>query len=80
VLSVPYGQDKLEMNLIKLILTVCLVADPASCRTEQLLYESDGNLMRCMFLAPPEIAKWTVQHPLLSVVSWKCAPAGELKL
>lgn len=66
--------------MINLILTVCLAANPSSCRIEQLTFESDGDLRRCMFLAPPEIAKWTEQHPLLNVVKWKCAAPGEKDL
>ncbi len=64
------------MDVVNLIFTVCLAADPSSCRTEQLTFESRGNLMHCMFLAPAEIAKWTEQHPALNVVRWKCAVPG----
>jgi hypothetical protein len=64
------------MNLVNLILTVCLVADPSSCRTEKLTFESHGDLKHCMFLAPIEIAKWTEDHPVLTVVRWKCAGLG----
>lgn len=60
------------MELIVLVLTVCLVADPQVCRTELLHFESRGSLTQCMFLAPPEIAKWTKEHPALTVVRWKC--------
>jgi hypothetical protein len=61
------------MELIDLVLTVCLMADPAKCRTEHLHFESRGSLFQCMLLAPPEIAKWSEQHPALKVVRWKCA-------
>lgn len=61
------------MNLIDLILTVCLATNPAECRTEHLYFESRGSLFQCMFLAQPEIAKWSAQHPALKVVRWKCA-------
>jgi hypothetical protein len=61
------------MNMVDLILTVCLSADPGNCRTEHLYFESRGSLMQCMFLAPSEIAKWSQEHPALKVVRWKCA-------
>ncbi|WP_378943158.1 hypothetical protein [Mesorhizobium sp. ANAO-SY3R2] len=61
------------MNLIDLILTVCLAANPAECRTEHLYFENRGSLVQCMTLAPPEIARWSVEHPALKVVRWKCA-------
>jgi hypothetical protein len=61
------------MELVDLVLTVCLIADAKTCRTEHLYFESRGSLTQCMVLAPPEIAKWTEQHPALKVVRWKCA-------
>lgn len=61
------------MNLVDLILTVCLTANPGQCRVEHLHFESHGSLMQCMFLAPTEIAKWSQEHPTLKVKRWKCA-------
>ncbi len=60
------------MNMIDLVLTVCLTAQPANCRIEHLYFESHGSLVQCMVLAPPEIAKWTAEHPTFKVVRWKC--------
>jgi hypothetical protein len=60
------------MELIDLVLTVCLTADPGKCRIEHLYFESRGSLFQCMLLAPPEIAKWSEEHPALKVVRWKC--------
>ena len=36
---------------------------PQKCRTEHLHFESRGSLTQCMFLAPPEIAKWWEHLP-----------------
>ncbi|AFL53958.1 hypothetical protein ABIE78_006418 [Sinorhizobium fredii] len=60
------------MNLVDLVLTVCTLADPTSCRTEHLYFESHGSLIQCMMLAPVEIAKWAENHPGLKIVRWKC--------
>jgi len=60
------------MNLVDLILTVCLVNSPGTCRDEHLHFESRGSLMHCMSLAPAEIAKWSTEHPTLKVTRWKC--------
>lgn len=60
------------MNMVDLVLTVCLTANPSQCRVEHLYFESHGSLFQCMLLAPPEIAKWTEQHPKHKVVRWKC--------
>ncbi|MER8785642.1 hypothetical protein NKH60_31365 [Mesorhizobium sp. M1006] len=61
------------MDMVDLILTVCLSANPGNCRDEDLYFESRGSLFQCMFLAPAEIAKWSQEHPSLKVVRWKCA-------
>ncbi|WEX78917.1 hypothetical protein PYH37_003869 [Sinorhizobium numidicum] len=60
------------MNLVDLVLTVCELANPTSCRTEHLYFESRGSLVQCMLLAPTEIAKWSERHPGLKIVRWTC--------
>jgi len=61
------------MEMVDLILTVCLTANPADCREEHLHFESRGSVLQCMLLAPAEIAKWSSEHPTLKVVRWRCA-------
>jgi hypothetical protein len=61
------------MNMVDLILTVCLSANPGDCRDEHLYFESRGLLFQCMVLAPSEIAKWSQEHPTFKVRRWKCA-------
>ncbi len=60
------------MNVVDLVLTICLISNPTICREERLHFESRGNLLNCMFLAPAEIAKWSEEHPKQKVVRWKC--------
>jgi hypothetical protein len=67
--------------LVNLILTVCLASNAGQCRDETLTFESRGELSKCLFLAPMEIAKWSDEHPQYNVVRWKCAyPNGEESL
>ncbi|TWF58552.1 hypothetical protein [Neorhizobium alkalisoli] len=61
------------MNMVDLVLTVCLLSNPASCRDEHLFFESRGSLFQCMILAPTEIAKWSGDHPALRIKRWRCA-------
>ncbi len=63
--------------LVNLILTVCLSSTADDCRTETLTFESSGDLTKCMFLAPAEIAKWTAEHPKYNVKRWRCSFASE---
>jgi hypothetical protein len=68
-----FVQEKvLHLNLVALVLTVCMLANPNSCRTEHLYFESRGSLFQCMILAPTEIAKWSESHPALKIVRWGC--------
>lgn len=60
------------MNLIDLVLTVCLLSNPTSCRTEHLYFENRGTLSQCMIMAPPEIAKWSQGHPAVKITRWTC--------
>ena len=69
------------MDVIDLVLTVCLLSNPTSCREERLHFENRGSLHNCMFLAPTEIAKWSGDHPKVKVVRWKCDyPTKDLTL
>ncbi|AZO29006.1 MULTISPECIES: hypothetical protein [unclassified Mesorhizobium] len=61
------------MNMVDLVLTVCLSANPGDCQDEHLYFESRGSLFQCMMLAPSEIAKWSQEHPTFKVRRWKCA-------
>ncbi|RXF74596.1 hypothetical protein [Hansschlegelia zhihuaiae] len=61
-----------------LVLLVCLVSSPQTCREERLLvsYEQTDPRM-CMAGAVPTIAEWTEGHPEWQVSRWKCgAPLG----
>ncbi|MBB3238449.1 hypothetical protein [Phyllobacterium endophyticum] len=69
------------MEVVDLVLTICLLSDPTSCREERLHFESRGGLHNCMFLAPTEIAKWSGDHPKVKVVRWRCDyPSKDLEL
>jgi hypothetical protein len=41
------------MDVVDLVLTICLISNPASCREERLHFENrGGGLNNCMLLAP----------------------------
>ncbi|WP_454855371.1 hypothetical protein [Rhizobium binxianense] len=64
--------ERCNMLLIELVLTICVLDRPSSCREEHLQFEDRGNLVTCMLQAPPQIAKWSEEHPNLRVVKWRC--------
>ncbi len=58
--------------VVDLILTVCMLSDPTTCREERLTYESRGSLAQCMMLSTPYVAQWAGEHPKWTVKSWTC--------
>jgi hypothetical protein len=60
------------MGLVELILTVCTLAQPATCKEEHLQFLDQGSLMQCLFQAPPFIAQWVDKHQGHRVVKWRC--------
>lgn len=60
------------MVLVEIVMLVCSLSDPSSCREEHLFRETRGSLNSCMSWAPTEIAKWAQEHPAVQVKRWKC--------
>jgi hypothetical protein len=63
--------------MLELVLTVCAMTQPNTCRNERLLFESDASLMQCTMNAPPFIAQWGDKHPEWLVRRWKCQYPGK---
>lgn len=59
--------------MVDLIVTLCLLAHPGSCRVRHMLFESSGSLAVCMWQAQPYLARWIGEHPNLRIVSYRCA-------
>lgn len=60
------------MQIVDLVLAVCLVSDPGSCRDEHLYFESHGSLRACMMEALPAIADWAGDHPQWRISRFHC--------
>jgi hypothetical protein len=58
--------------MIELVITACIVAQPATCRDQRVLIEAEATPMQCMMGAQPMIANWKAQHPEWFVQRWKC--------
>ena len=65
------------MGLMELILTVCTLAQPASCEERRLPLIDEGSLMQCLTNAPPIIAEWAGSHPGRLVTKWRCGYPGK---
>ena len=58
--------------MIELVLTVCAMAEPATCRDQRVQFEADLTPLQCMMNAQPTIARWGTEHPRWFVQRWKC--------
>lgn len=62
-----------------LLLSVCLVADPATCREDRIpmSYES-ASPFACLRHAQSSLATWQAEHPDWHVARWRCAARDSL--
>lgn len=64
--------------MIEIVLSVCLVANPGSCKDVNLTYMAESvTPYQCMVYGQSEIAKWVNVHPKWKVQRWKCGVARE---
>jgi hypothetical protein len=65
------------MNFVELILTVCSLAQPVACDERRLMIEIESGSPRdCMMHSMPFIAKWSDEHPNVTVTRWRCVSPG----
>jgi hypothetical protein len=60
------------MNFVDLIVVVCSLTNPASCKEQHLLLQTEGSLNSCIMQAQPYLAKWIGDHPSYQIVRWHC--------
>ncbi|WP_461656618.1 hypothetical protein [Methylorubrum aminovorans] len=62
-----------------LLLSVCLIAQPAKCHEERINLSFDSpNTFICLRNSQSTLAAWQEEHPDYHVKSWRCAPKGSL--
>jgi hypothetical protein len=65
-------EAKKANGMIELVLTVCAIAQPATCIDKHVVFDSDNTPRQCTMAAPPFIARWVSEHPEWIVQRWKC--------
>lgn len=65
---------------MELILSICMIANPGTCREEALSVSMASSAMptQCMIGAAPIIAEWSGTHPKWKVLKWRCARPGSI--
>lgn len=66
--------------MIELIFVACLRTSPDLCEQRSIAYLQDVGLLGCLMRAQPELAEWSLAHPMLQVARWSCQYSGEKEL
>lgn len=65
--------------MLELIVSVCLIGEPQSCRDVTLtMAEGQATPFQCMMYGQIEIANWLEAHPKWQLSRWTCGRAGQL--
>ncbi len=61
------------------ILSVCLLASPATCREERIEQTVEERPpIACIVEGQSTVAVWQTQHPKWVIHKWKCVPRSRL--
>ncbi len=60
-----------------IILSACLIAEPASCKDFKLGIDGEMDSTHCAMYAPPFFAQWSEEHPGWVVKKWQCRATSE---
>jgi hypothetical protein len=61
--------------MIAIVISACLVGNPAVCKDYRVPLAYDVDAKQCMFQAQPHLPRWAAQHPQWQIRSWRCASA-----
>jgi hypothetical protein len=65
------------MNFFDIVMAICLMSDPSSCKEQHLQFESYKSLNECVFDAQFYIASWQTENPGWTIKNWRCEYAQE---
>lgn len=60
------------MPLIELVVAMCLITEPGTCKEQHFYFAEDTSLMGCMMQAQPFLADWTRTHGQWKIEKWHC--------
>ena len=63
--------------MIAILLTVCLIGDPGTCRDYKITLTPGVTLTQCLRNAPPHIARWRSTRAGISSAGNAATPAGK---
>ncbi|GGF78858.1 hypothetical protein GCM10007301_43590 [Azorhizobium oxalatiphilum] len=63
--------------MLAIVISVCLVTDPAVCRNERIPLQQEMSALQCMVQAGFQVALWNGEHPAWQVVRWRCSTTDD---
>jgi hypothetical protein len=66
--------------VIAIVLSVCLMNDPAICHEETIPVVEQIDSRQCVLSAMPYAAQWGSDHPEWKIVRWSCRAGGEKEI
>lgn len=58
--------------MVELVVTVCLLAAPATCERFPLPFVPPMSMRTCLFQAPMHVAAWERDHPEWRIQTFLC--------
>ena len=66
--------------MIAIVISACLIGDPATCKDYRIPLDLNVDARHCMADAQPHFATWASQHPGWQIMRWHCASADSQDL
>lgn len=63
--------------IYELVITVCLISHPVSCRKVELPLVNYPGIRQCLRSAPRDLVRWSVNRPKWKIARWTCLGHGE---
>ena len=60
--------------MYELVLIVCLLAEPAVCKTQRMPFQEPTTIMDCMWQGQARTVRWLERHPRWQLKRWRCSP------
>jgi len=65
------------MNLFNVVIGICMMSDPSSCKEQRIQFESYESLNECIEDAQFYIAQWQAANAGWNLKSWRCEYAEQ---
>jgi hypothetical protein len=65
-------REQSTMPIIEVLVVLCLISDPVTCRDEHISFVEATTLEACMEHAQPYLGQWSARYAGWRIRSWRC--------